>query len=169
MRTKRFFAVLFLLLIVVFPGCSKNNFIVDTNSIASPSSSTSSSSQSSESTIATTMIEDLPTELLISRESSGNAFWYAGTMAYTFDIDKETVFAITTQIDKGSIELSIKDKGTDKVIYSPQHTESLADHITLGKGTYSVVINGKLYSGFLHILLQDEASTGSPPTSTKAN
>jgi len=64
---------------------------------------------------------------------------------------------VEASFERGDINLIIKDLETNGIIYETRNAET-NDSVVLDKGSYSVVISGELYNGYLQILSADEVN-----------
>lgn len=153
MRIKRIviliIIVLFLMAVSSCMSSTKNE--PQQNTSDSNDDVSTNSASIAENIIASNNIENLPNELYIAHETDGNECWAALMQMYTFSVKEETAYLIESKIDTGELKLSIKYQNGDASVYDTQDATALDDSIVLKKGTYRVIVSGKIYNGYLHI------------------
>ena len=95
--------------------------------------------------------ENLPNELYITYNSSGNDRWAAYLQVYSFDLLETTEFQIDIDVRVGDISVSIMHEDITELVFDEKEIESIKDTVILNSGAYSVFIRGELYNGYIHL------------------
>jgi len=95
---------------------------------------------------------NLPEELYLYKNyDSANKSLLMSPKICTFDVEEETTLKIKSEINIGSLSLTIKADGSDEAVYETEELKNNEDSVTLQPGTYKLTLKGKLSNGYLHI------------------